>query len=121
MKAFLKSFGCAVHGIRYAVIKERNIKIQLVCALLVIIAAIVLHVSFTEWAVLLICCGGVLTLEIVNTAIETVSDVITETYRPAVKICKDAAAGAVLLFSVFSFVVGCIIFIPRFIQAIFIY
>ncbi len=59
------------------------------------------------------CTALVLGLEIINTAIEKLSDVFTTSVHPLIKQVKDIAAGAVLLVSIISLVTGCIIFIPR--------
>ena len=52
-------------------------------------------------------------LELVNTSVEAVVDLVTEERKPLAKIAKDTAAGAVLIVALFSAVIGCIIFVPK--------
>jgi len=56
---------------------------------------------------------GVLALELVNTAVERVVDLVTKEFHPLAKQAKDIAAGAVLLYAILSVVIGCIIFLPK--------
>ena len=70
--------------------------------------------SLMEWCICLILCGMVLALELVNTALEAVTDLVTEEWRPLAKKAKDLAAGAVLMGAVTAAAVGGIIFIPHF-------
>lgn len=107
-----KSFGYAFQGIFDTVRKERNIKIHLFATVCVIIAGILLHITKAEWITCLILFGLVISLELVNTAIESVVDLVTEERRPLAKRAKDAAAGAVLVSAIFAAVIGLMIFIP---------
>ena len=56
--------------------------------------------------------GLILSLELVNTAVEAVVDLVTEEKKPLAKIAKDTAAGAVLVSAIAAAIIGCIIFIP---------
>ena len=62
---------------------------------------------------IILCIGIVLSLEIVNTSIEKLCNFLTTDFHPSIKIIKDVSAGAVLLFSLVSIVVACIIFLPK--------
>lgn len=108
-----KSFSYAFAGIFTCIRKERNMKIHCVCMLLVIIAGLILHLSVTEWCICLILFGLILSLELINTAIESVVDLVTEERMPLAKLAKDTAAGAVLISAIMSAIIGCIIFIPK--------
>lgn len=81
--------------------------------ILVIAAAVSLSVTLTEWAVLIVCCGGAFALELMNTAIEKAVDLVTQQTHPLAKMAKDMAAGAVLVWCVFSAIVGFLVFIPH--------
>lgn len=72
-----------------------------------------LHVSVYEWIVLLGCIATVLAFEMINSAIEKLCNLVHPAYHPAVKVIKDISAGAVLWVSVFSGVIGVIIFLPK--------
>ena len=101
-----KSFGYAFQGIFTCIRKERNMKIHCTVAVLVVIAGLILGISVTEWC---ICLG----LELVNTAVEAVVDLVTEERHPLAKIAKDTAAGAVLIAAIMAAIVGLIIFVPK--------
>ncbi|ASA95428.1 MULTISPECIES: diacylglycerol kinase family protein [Anoxybacillus] len=111
-KRFVTSVWYALNGVRLAVCYERNMRIHLVAAIIVIVAAAVFRVSKMEWLVLLITIGIVISLEIVNSAIERAVDLVTDEYRPLAKEAKDLAAGAVLVFAFLSIIIGISIFLP---------
>lgn len=110
----LKSIYHAYCGIKYTLLHERNFLIEMLLAAIVIIGAIVFKTSVTEWLAIVLCIGIVLSLEIVNTAIEKLCNFLTIEFHPSIKIIKDVASGAVLLFCLISLVVACIIFLPKF-------
>lgn len=110
---FYKSLGYAISGIIQCIQKERNIKIHLVFMFLVIICGFLFQLSITEWLVCILLFGLVISLELVNTAIEAVVDLCTQEYHPLAKIAKDTAAGAVLISAIASVVIGLIIFAPK--------
>lgn len=110
---FYKSLGYAISGIIQCIQKERNIKIHLVYMFLVIICGFLFQLSITEWLVCILLFGLVISLELVNTAIEAVVDLCTQEYHPLAKIAKDTAAGAVLISAIASVVIGLIIFVPK--------
>jgi diacylglycerol kinase len=113
MKAFLNRLKYALHGWGYFFRKEANGQIQVVIAIMVIIAGFVFGISFIEWLVVLLCIGWVLGLEMVNTAIETLANRLHPESHPEIKVVKDVAAGAVLWAVAMSVIVGGVIFIPR--------
>lgn len=92
---------------------ERNFIIELCFMVLCIILGFAFSISFTEWAIVIICFGLVLGGECFNTALEAVVDLASPDYHELARLAKDAAAGGVLLFSVASLLVGVIIFLPR--------
>ena len=110
---FYKSLGYAISGIIQCIQKERNIKIHLVFMFLVLICGFLFRLSITEWLVCILLFGLVISLELVNTAIEAVVDLCTQEYHPLAKIAKDTAAGAVLISAIASVVIGLIIFVPK--------
>lgn len=107
------AFSYAFNGIGYFFKNETHAKIHSVATILVIIAGIILNVSAIEWCVLIICIGGVLMGEAINTSIEKICDKVSPEYHVLIKASKDTAAGAVLLFVIASVAVGLIIFIPK--------
>ena len=97
-----KSFGYAFEGIFTCIRKERNMKIHCTVAALVVIAGVILGLSVTEWCICLGLFGMVMSLELVNTAVEAVVDLVTSERHPLAKIAKDTAAGAVLIAAIMA-------------------
>lgn len=113
MTKFLRSFGHAWRGLQYCFTTQLNFRVHLIALALVIVAGFVLGISVTEWLFIIGCAMLVLALELINTAIEHLCDLVTKTIHPAIKIIKDVSAGAVLLAAAGSVITGCIIFIPK--------
>ena len=112
MKKFITSVGYAVKGIGSTFRTQQNFRVQIVVAMFVCIAGGYFHVTATEWCVLLGLCGLVLGLELINTSLENLTDLITPEQHPLAANAKDAAAGAVLLASLIALIAGVIIFAP---------
>ena len=104
-----KSFGYAFEGIFTCIRNERNIKIHCTVAILVVIAGAVLGITPTEWCICLTLFGLVIALELVNTAIESVVDLVTTERKPLAKTAKDTAAGAVLDAAIMAAIVAIIV------------
>jgi diacylglycerol kinase len=109
MKLFLKSFIFAINGIKLSLM-QRNFKIHVACAIIAIISGFVLHINLTEWCIVFICIGIVISLEMINTAIEQLVNLIEPNHNPKAGAIKDIAAGAVLVFSIISAMIGVMIF-----------
>ena len=107
-----ESFGYAFEGIWTGIRKERNMKIHCLAIICVTLAGTLLHITATEWCICLLLFALVAALELVNTAVEAVVDLVTEEKKPLAKIAKDTAAGAVLSAAIVSVIIGCIIFLP---------
>ncbi|KLV27313.1 diacylglycerol kinase [Niallia circulans] len=114
----LSSFRLAILGILTAIKQERNVKIHLVITILVIVLGLLNDLSKQEWMLIAFCIGLVISLELINTAIERVVDLVTSEYHPLAKEAKDIAAGAVFVAAILSIVIGGIIFIPKIWSAI---
>lgn len=108
----INAFSYAFAGILFALKTERNIRIHFLIAAIVVLFAFIFSVSALEWMLLLIVIGVTISLELVNTAIESIVDLITEEHHPLAKAAKDIAAGAVLVSCIMSVIVGLIIFLP---------
>ena len=106
------AFRCALQGI-LDTSHERNFHIELCFMVLCIILGFAFGISTTEWLVVVVCFGMVLGGECINSSIEAVVDLASPEFHELARKAKDAAAGGVLLFSVASFVIGLIIFVPR--------
>lgn len=83
-----KSFGYAFEGIGTCIKKERNMKIHCAAAILVVIAGVILKISSLEWCICLTLFGLIMALELVNTAVEAVVDLVTGRAEATCKDCK---------------------------------
>lgn len=108
-----KSFSFAIKGIMDAIRAERNIQVHSLIAIIVIVVGFYVSLSKVEWLFVLMAIFGTIALELVNTAIERVVDLVTKEYHPLAKEAKDIAAGAVLVYAFFSVIVGLVIFLPK--------
>lgn len=108
-----KSFGYAFEGIFAVVKKERNMKIHCMMMVLVILAGAFFGITAVQWCVCFILFGLIMALEMLNTAVEAVVDLVTEDRKPLAKLAKDAAAGAVLIASIMAAAAGLVIFVPE--------
>jgi diacylglycerol kinase len=107
---FLRSFGYALNGIRVSLSGQRNLKVQSVVALVSVGAGLYFGISAIEWCVLLFSIALVISLEMVNSAIEDLVDLVTLERKPLAGRIKDIAAGAVLFASVVALIVGVLVF-----------
>ncbi len=110
---FIRSLGHALHGVRYCYKTQPNFRIDLLVLTVVIIAGVILKINTSEWLFIIGCSTLVLALELINTAIEYLCDIITKDINPSIKIIKDISAAAVLLAAGLSAVAGTIIFLPK--------
>lgn len=111
-----RSFGYAFAGIWTGIRKERNMKIHCLAVIAVTAAGTFVGLSAAEWCICLMLFALVISLELVNTAVEAVVDLVTEEKKPLAKIAKDTAAGAVLFAAIISVIAGCIIFVPHLLE-----
>lgn len=107
----INSFRYALNGIKIA-INQRNLRIHITVAVLVVFAGFYLKISTVEWAIVCLITGLVISLELVNTAIESLVDLATSEYHILAKTAKDVAAGAVLVSAIASVFIGILIFLP---------
>jgi undecaprenol kinase len=108
MSAFIKSFSYAFKGIGSA-LKQRNMRVIFICGLLTVLAGILFKISSGDWCILLICIGFMISLEMMNCAIEEIVNFISPGFHEKAGRIKDMSAGAVLIFSVISLIIGIII------------
>jgi len=102
----VRSFEHAYRGIVYAVRSQRNMQIHVAVALLVLVGSLLVGVSATELALLVLVIVAVLVTELLNTALEFAVDLVTREYHPLAKLAKDVSAGAVLISSLGAVLVG---------------
>ena len=113
LRARIRSFGYAGHGILVLVLTQGNALVHLAATIAVIIAGFFFKVTAGEWAALVLSMAAVWIAEALNTAIEALADCITREDDALIRRAKDVAAGAVLLAAIAAAVVGGIVFGPR--------
>lgn len=113
MQYFIRSLRFALNGLSLFFRRERNGQIQGVLAVVAVAAGLFFGITRTEWLALLLCIGLVISLEMLNSAIERICNMYTTDYHPGIKIVKDIAAAAVLWSALVALVVGLLIFIPH--------
>jgi len=110
----LKSFKYAFSGISYVLRTSRNFKIQLIFAVTSLMIGFLLQISQINYVILIATIISVLILEILNTSIESIVDlVVKKEFSSLAKISKDTSAGAVLLASINSVIIAVYIFVPK--------
>lgn len=107
------AFVCAGNGISYAVRTQRNMKIHLAVSVLALVLGLVLSIDAASWTAVVICIALVFAAECLNTALESVVDLVAPEYHELARRTKDCAAGAVLILACCSLVVAGIVFVPR--------
>ncbi|MCD4694155.1 diacylglycerol kinase family protein [bacterium] len=108
----IKSFRYSIKGLIKTWREEQNLQIQSIIALLVLFLAFYFRITSIEWALLIFSISLVLTVELINSAVERITDILKPRINGYVKEIKDIMAGAVLLISIMSVVVGFLIFFP---------
>lgn len=112
-KNLIDAWKNAISGIIYGIKSQRNIRIQIIIAILVIIACIILKLELVECIILCFASFFVIVAEMINTAIEAAVDLTTTEYNEKAKKAKDAAAGAVALASINSVVVAVLLLLHK--------
>lgn len=110
--ALLSAFRHAGRGIAYAVRTQPNMRIHLVVGAVVIAASLVLRLGRAAEIAIIGAIALVLAIELANTAIEALVDLLSPEIRPLARAAKDAAAGAVLVAAIGAAIVGALVFWP---------
>lgn len=113
MKKLIRSFGYAFNGIAYAAKTQLNFRIHLVATLVAVYLGYALHISTGEWQWIILCIALVLIVELLNTAIEFLTDLVSPDYNELAGRVKDVSAGAVVIAALFAVITGGIIFLPK--------
>lgn len=100
---WIKNVAYAAQGVSYAWRTERNFRLEVLLGVVALAVTLLLGADLVP---VLLCCALVLTLELVNTALEALVDLVSPTFHPLARVVKDVAAGAVLIAGVFSLAVG---------------
>ena len=113
LKQMFKSIGIAFDGIIDLIKSENNAKIHLISTIVVIIVGFKLQFLAIEWLWISLAIAGVWVAELINTAIEKLTDLVSPSINPIAKKVKDYAAGAVLVMAIWAIFVFCLISLPH--------
>ena len=110
---YAKSFLHAIDGIIYCLRYEHNMIIILAATIFAISLGLIVDISNFEWLFIIFICGAIAATEMINSAIESIVDLVTTEFHPLAKIAKDTASSATLILCIVAFVGAIIIFIPK--------
>lgn len=119
---FRRSLSQAWRGVMYTVKTQKHVQFHVVAGISVLLFAWWSKVTRFEWLILILAIASVISAEVMNSAIETVVDMVQPNYHPLAGIAKDVAAGAVLVTAIQAVVIGLIVFAPallRFVNRMF--
>ncbi len=116
LKRLLQSFKYASKGVYYALREEQNMKIHFLLSFMVFILSIIFRISAYEAIALVLVISFVIAMEMINTIMERVMDIIKPRMHPYAKHVKDMLAATVLIGALASAAVGLIIFVPKILE-----
>lgn len=109
----IRSFAFACNGLKICFASETNFKIHVLLGIVAVTLGIGFNIAAGEWLALLFCIVLVMTMEMMNTALEKLCDIVHKEFHPAIKGVNDIAAGAVFIAVAISLITGLIVFIPK--------
>lgn len=112
-KTMYASVMCAINGLKLAFRQEKNFKYYAVIAAIFFIFNILLKTSTLDLIAFILLCAGVFATEVLNTAIERLSDKVQSNLDDDIKFVKDVSAGSVLIFGIAFFTIEAMILIPK--------
>lgn len=110
---FLRSFGYAFDGLKLSISVDQNVRVHLIIGTLVLVISLLLKVPTAELLFVIFAIFFVVICEMLNTAIEEMTNLIKKEHSQEARIAKDIAAAAVLLSAIFAVIVGVIVLVPR--------
>jgi diacylglycerol kinase len=112
-RKFAESLTYALRGVRFSFRSQRNLSIHVFTGTVAILLGIILQISLIEMALIVVVIGCVVVLELLNTAMEEIVNLLTLSRKIRAMVAKDVSAGAVLVACFAAVIVGCLIFLPR--------
>ncbi|MBK0378055.1 diacylglycerol kinase family protein [Mucilaginibacter segetis] len=113
MKELISGFGFAFKGLKYAFATQLNFRIHTAAGFVAILAGALLHINNSEWLWVALCITMVLLTELLNTGVETLTDLVSPGYNKLAGHVKDITAAAVLITAIFALISGLVIFLPK--------
>lgn len=112
-KRILSSIKNSWNGLKVAYKNEQSVYIHLVCTVILLLLSFLLEISLTQWLIIIAIIGLTLVVELLNTAIESTVDLVTEEFHPLAKVAKDTASAAEFVLTLTSALIALMIFIPK--------
>ena len=112
----LKSFKYSLEGLKYAYKYEQSMSIHVVFTVIAIVIGFVLKINLVDWAIIFIALGTILGMELINTSIEAMVDLVTLEKNQLAKIAKDCGSAATFVLSLVAAVACLIVYAPHFIE-----
>ncbi len=117
-KSLIKVIGYSIDGLKHFYRYERSAIIHLVAAILLIGGSVSLNLTTIEWLFIIFILVTILAMELINTAIEAVCDLVSPEYNPLVKIAKDCASAATFVLSCALMCSFIVIYVPKLLRII---
>jgi len=114
IKKRIKSFIYAFSGLKILFKEEHNARIHFIATICVVVAGLLLNLLTYEWISVVFAIGFVITMEIINSAIENIADFVSPEKHEKIKRIKDLSAAGVLVSAITALIIGLIVFLPKF-------
>ncbi len=108
-----ESFANAIRGLRFSYRSQRNMAVHTLAGGAAVVLGVLLRISFAEMALIILLIASVIVLELLNTAIEEIVNMLTLSRKMRAMVAKDVAAAAVMVAAISAVIIGGLIFIPR--------
>jgi diacylglycerol kinase len=118
IKRLHKSFKYAGHGVWHALLTQPNMWMHLLIGIVALALAFLVGFSVMEYAILALVITLIFILEMVNTVAEIIVDIASPEFNDLARIAKDVSAGAVLIAAIGAVVVGCLLYLPHFVELV---
>ena len=112
-KRILSSIKNSWNGLKEVYKNEQSVYIHLVCTVILLLLSFLLEISLTQWLIIIAIIGLTLVVELLNTAIESTVDLVTEEFHPLAKVAKDTASAAEFVLTLTRALIALMIFIPK--------
>lgn len=113
LRQWLKSANFAIEGILHGARTQRHLRYHFYSAAIVLVGSYAVGVSRIEFLLISLAVILVLSAEMLNSAVETVVDLLSPEFSEKARVAKDIAAGAVLITAFGAAVIGYIVLFPH--------
>ena len=112
-KSVVQTIKNSLNGIRCYAKDGKSIILYMICAVVEILMGFLYHINGLEWILIICILGITLSVELLNTAIEAVCDLVTHDYNPMIKIAEDCGSAATFVIFIVAIILNIIIFYPK--------